>query len=212
MRDIPVFTTENGVGSLVLREIPYKSIAYVKVQDVSDLQAFVSECVSFCRAVGTEAVYASGHEDLASYPFYTAIWEMSLCKDSVPETDAAVFPVTEHTLETWREIYNQRMEHVPNASYMSREEAQQMLLRGDGYFVHKEQNLLGIGIISAERMDALAAVKPGAGRTVACALIHALAGDTVVLEVASENNRAVKLYHELGFLPTREISRWYKIF
>ena len=32
MRNIPVFTTEFGVASLILKEIPYKGTAYVRLQ------------------------------------------------------------------------------------------------------------------------------------------------------------------------------------
>ena len=40
MRDFPMFTTENGVGSLVLREIPYRGVAYVTIRDASAPIAF----------------------------------------------------------------------------------------------------------------------------------------------------------------------------
>jgi hypothetical protein len=33
MRDIPMFTTEYGVASLVLKEIPYQAAAYITIQD-----------------------------------------------------------------------------------------------------------------------------------------------------------------------------------
>ena len=62
MRDFPVFTTENGVGSLVLKEIPYRKVAYITIQDSLFPEAFLSECVDFCRAVGAERIYACGHE------------------------------------------------------------------------------------------------------------------------------------------------------
>ena len=32
-----------------------------------------------------------------------------------------------------------------------------------------------------------------------------------ILEVASTNARAIHLYEKLGFLPTREIKRWYRV-
>ena len=34
MKNIPIFTTDWGVATLLLKEIPYKEIAYVKIQDV----------------------------------------------------------------------------------------------------------------------------------------------------------------------------------
>ena len=34
MRDFPIFSTETGVSSLTLKEIPYKKQAYIRIQDV----------------------------------------------------------------------------------------------------------------------------------------------------------------------------------
>ena len=31
MKDIPAFTTENGIASLILREIPYREEAYIRI-------------------------------------------------------------------------------------------------------------------------------------------------------------------------------------
>ena len=33
MKDFPVFTTEYGVASLILKEIPYQGTAYITLQD-----------------------------------------------------------------------------------------------------------------------------------------------------------------------------------
>lgn len=212
MRDIPIFTTENGVGSLVLREIPYKAAAYIKIQDVSDAEGFLEECISFCKAAGAEKIYASGHRCLRSYPLYTTILEMGMDREDMPETDACLLPVAQQTLETWRKIYNGRMEQVPNAAYMSGEDAKQMLSRSDGYFVYKEGCMIGIGIAGAEKIDAVIAVKSGMGADVLSALSRALSQEKISLEVASANIPALRLYEKLGFHRVREISRWYKLF
>lgn len=212
MRDIPMFTTENGVGSLVLKEIPYSGIAYVTVRDSSVLTEFIRECVEFCKAVGATSVLASGHMDLEAYALHSSIIRMSAPWDAIPETDACLFPVTEKTLPRWREIYNQRMKNVDNAAYMSERASKEMLSRGDGYFIHKDGTLLGIGIASDDKIDCVAAVVRGMGRDVVSALSHALLSDSIILEVASTNERAIKLYTSMGFVQTFEVSRWYKIF
>ena len=212
MRDFPVFTTENGVGSLVLREIPYRGAAYITIRDTSFPNEFLHECVEFCRTVGAERVYASGHEILKEYPFYTAVIRMSGNISAIPETDACLFPVTERTLSHWREIYNDKMENVDNASYMNESAAQEMLKCGNGYFVHADRELLGIGIAGNDRIDCIAAVKPGSGRTLVSALAHGLLLEHITLEVASTNPKAISLYESLGFIQTGEISRWFKIF
>ena len=212
MRDFPMFTTENGVGSLVLKEIPYRGVGYITIRDSSFPTEFIKECADFCRAVGAEHVYASGHEILERYPLQTSVIRMSASWDAIPETDACVFPVTEQTLVRWCEIYNERMKGVDNAAYMSERAAREMLKRGDGYYVHKDGELWGIGIASDDRIDCVASVVPGKGREVVCALSHALMCDRIILEVASTNLRAIRLYESLGFVKTAEISRWYKIF
>lgn len=212
MRDIPVFTTENGVASLGLREIPYRKSAYVTIHDSSFLTEFLSECVDFCRAVGAETVYASGSDCLNSYPLYTTVIRMVASWEIIPEGKASLFPVTDQTLSRWREIYNDKMQNVDNAAYMSEADAKEMLKRGDGYFVHDHGKLLGIGIAADERIDCIASVKPGCGREVLCSLKNAIISDRVVLDVASTNIRAIRLYESLGFIKAAEIKKWYKIF
>ena len=212
MRDFPVFTTENGVGTLVLKEIPYNATAYVTVRDSSFPTEFLQECLEFCRVAGAQTVYASGNRILEAYPLHTAVIKMSASWEAIPHTDACLFPVTKDTLQRFREIYNERMSGVDLSAFMSERAAQQMLERGDGYFIHTNGKLLGIGMVSDDHIDCVAAVEPGGGRDVVCALVQALICDRVILEVASTNLRAIRLYESLGFVKTAEVSRWYKIF
>ena len=211
MRDIPMFTTEYGVASLVLREIPYRQEAYIRIQDTAFPQEFLAECVSFCRMAGAEKVIATGHNYIAQYPLHTAVWCMTRPKEGLPETDALTMPVTEQTLGQWQNIYNTAMADVPNASYMASADSRRMLERGDGYFVHRDGQLLGIGIASGNTIHAIVAVMPGSGKDVLLALTHALSEDQITLEVASANIPAVKLYERLGFIKTAELSCWYLI-
>lgn len=211
MKNIPVFATEFGAASLILKEIPYTAEAYVKIQDTQDPEKLIAECCSFCKMAGAQRVYATGHPYLEKYPIHTAVWRMTVARSALADTDASLFPVTEHTLEQWRSLYNQRMADVPNAAYITVSDAKEMLSRGDGYFVHKDGELLGIGRASGERIDAVIAAKPGAGKEVVLALSHALSGEQAVLEVASANHRALTLYTRLGFLKTAETVCWYKV-
>ena len=211
MHDIPVFTTENGIASLTLKEIPYKSEAYIRIQASETPLALLAECCDFCKGIGAKHIYATGHACLDVYPLYTTLWKMNCPKDCLPETDATVFPVQQETLETWREIYNERMKAVPNASYMTVGDAQKMLQKGNGYFVHREEMLIGIGTAYADTIGTVASVIPRAGENVLLALCKALTDELVTLEVASTNYKAVTLYERLGFVKVAEISKWYKI-
>lgn len=212
MRDFPVFNTEFGVASLVLKEIPYQGAAYITIRDSLEPSKLLKECVDFCRVCGAEAVYASGHEVLEAYPLYTAMWLMRIDREALPETDAAVFPVQEKTLTQWRNIYNNKVKRVPNGAWMTEKDAAQMLRDGSGYFVHRGGELLGIGKVEGSEIQWVASVKSGAGKDVVCALAHAACGDTLELTVASANRKALRLYENLGFVRTKEISRWYEVF
>jgi len=212
MKDIPVFTTEYGAASLILKEIPYRQEAYVRILATEQPTELLRECVSFCRMCGAEHVYAADHPSLEDYPLYTAVVMMQSSRDSMPQTDAALFPVLPETLEQWRGIYNDRMAAVPNASWMTQKDAQAMLQEKDGYFVHRNGKLLGIGRAAGDTIHVIASVVPGAGRDVLAAMGSLITENTVRLTVAESNIRAVKLYEKSGFLKIRELSRWYKIF
>jgi len=211
MRDFPVFTTENGVGSITLKEVTYKGIAYIKIQSSLQPEAFLQECVDFCKMTGAEKIYASGHEMLEKYPLHTAIWQMSTLRMNLPETDAALFPVTEKTADRWRSIYNEKMRPISNSSTMTSMDMDALIQQGGGYYVHRGEDLLGIGIAQGDKVKSVIAVKPGAGETVMLALCSCLSSERVVLEVASTNQPALKLYERMGFLKTAELSRWYDV-
>ena len=211
MKNLPVFTTEYGVASLILKEIPYQETAYIILQDTLEPLLLAKECADFCRACGAERIYARGNDALEKYPLFTAMWEMTCLRESIPDTDAALWPVQEQTLTQWQEIYNQKVKTVPNGAWMTDADAKDILSKGDGYFVHRGDTLLGIGKASTDRIDWVASVKPGAGADVVKALIHATTENRVSLTVASVNRKAVTLYERLGFLKTAEIARWYTI-
>jgi hypothetical protein len=145
MKDLPMFTTEYGIASLILREIPYRQEAYIRIVATEQPCALVEECAAFCRACGAEKVYATGHEDLEKYPLHTVIWLMRGSRGDLFQTDAALWPVLPENVDSWRSIYNERMSAVANAAYMNEADARAMLDAGDGYFIHRDGTLLGIG-------------------------------------------------------------------
>lgn len=212
MRDIPIFDTQWGVGSLVLNQIPYTATAYIRIQSTQNAKEFLQECISFCRACGAEVIYATGDPVCAQYPWHTDIMKMQIAAESIPECDALVFPVTENTAQKWREIYNDKVISVPNAAWLTEKALGEMLDKGDGYFIHKDGALLGIGRAGGDRIDWVASVRPGAGKTVVQALAGILDCETVCLEVASANVKAMQLYESMGFVTSQIISKWYKVY
>ena len=211
MKDIPMFTTEYGVASLVLKEIPYKATAYVKLLSSLEPEKLLHECIQFCRMCGAETIDATGDPILESYPLVTAIYAMQCPREALEPTDDSLFPVTEQTLSKWLQIYNERMASVANAAYMDSRDGKELLKTGDGYFVHKDGKLLGIGKAAGDTIDAIAATEKGMGETVVRALAGALQCETVRLTVAATNDRALRLYERLGFIKIAELSRWYRV-
>jgi len=211
MQNIPMFTSEYGVAGLILESVPYRQEAYIRIQSTREPEKLLEECVKFCASCGAERIYATGHPVLEKYPLHTAILQLNGCRETIGDTDAALFPVQEKTAEKWRSIYNDRMRGVDNAAWISFTGMKKILKEGDAYFVHRNGVLLGIGKAKGDRLDAVASVKSGAGVDVVRALAHGLSEDTVTIEVASTNERALKLYERLGFVPAAELSRWYKI-
>lgn len=213
MRDFPIFTTEYGVSSLFLKEIPYKNIAYIRIRDISEenFGDHMKECVSFCRMVGAERIFAADHPRLENYPLSAAVYEMRGCVPPDPKKTACLFPVTERTVGRWRTHYNEAMKHVDHAQTLESRDEAKILERGGAYFVHREGDLLGIGWVEDGTLLAVAAIQKGAGETVLRTLVTLAKDNRLRLEVVSTNRRAIRLYEKLGFFKTAELTRWYDV-
>lgn len=211
MKDFPVFTTENGVASITLKEIPYRGEAYIQLQDSLNPEALLKECADFCTACGAERVYAAGAGLEDSYPLHVVIYEMRGTPGFDPDGVKHLWPVTAENAGEWRRIYNSRMQGVDHARTLeSRDEAALAESRGT-YFIHEDGTLLGIGWLEDTELKAIAGCRPGAGQAVLNTLISLNPAETLTLEVASTNEKAIALYEKSGFLKTGERVRWYRV-
>lgn len=209
-----MFTTEAGIASLALKEIPYKGEAYVRIRDVQPgkLPELLSECISFCRMVEAESVYAADIAELGLYPLHAAVLEMrGLVRFEAEDLDN-LFPVTDETVSRWRRICNERLYNVDCAATLTAADEKEILSSGGAYFIHRDGELLGTGWIKDGKLLLICSVKPGAGERVLRTLASVNQDEQIVLEVASTNERAIRLYERLGFIKTKELSKWYKIF
>ena len=211
MKDFPVFPTSHGAASLTLKEIPYRREAYIKIQSTQEPELLLEECIGFCTACGAERIYASGHDFLEQFPLHTSVYQMKGCLFLSEEEIPSMFPVTEATVSKWREIYNDKMQRVDNASTLEARDESEILRSGGAYFVHRSGELLGIGWLVEDKLAAVAAVKPGAGEMVCKAMQSLIPQQTITLEVATTNQKAIRLYERQGFLKTEELSRWYRV-
>lgn len=212
MKNIPMFTTEKGVASLILREVPCWAVAYVRLQSVQPGQerAFARECAQFCRAAGAERVYATG-AGLEEFPLHCTVLSMAGQVRTDPTLRREFVPVTELTAGQWRSIYNRRMAAVDNAASLGQADEARLCSSGVAGFVWEDEQLLGIGWLAQGCLMALASAQPGAGERVAHTLLAQAEGQRVELEVASTNTRAIRLYERLGFQTIGELSRWYDL-
>lgn len=211
MKDFPVFTTEYGVASLTLREIPYRKEAYILIQASEEPEELLRECVSFCRICGAEKIYARGHEFLERYPLHTIIYEMQGEARVEQAKVENLWPVTEENIGKWRQMLNERMAGVDNSGTLERCGEREILESGGAYFVHHGGDLLGAGWIAGGELMLVAAFRPGAGERVMHTLMSLVPGQTIRLQVVSTNFRAIRLYEKLGFVRTKERSRWYRV-
>ena len=213
MRDFPFFTTDYGIASLVLKEIPYRQEAFIGIRDVQEdfFQEHLTECVSFCRMAGAQRIYAAGHKKLEEFPLYTKVLKMQGKAWVDPEKEANLFPVTEDTASHWRQIYNTAFACVDNASTLESRDEEKLIASCGAYFVHDCGTLLGIRWVEDNVLLALASVKKGCGDRVLHTLMSRMEGEQMTLEVASTNRRAIELYKRLGFLTVAEVSSWYQV-
>ena len=211
MKDFPVFTTEYGVASLILREVPYRQEAYIHIQASREPGELLKECVSFCRMVGAEKIFARGHEYLESYPLHCVIYEMR-GQASVDEAQVEhLWPVTEQTVGKWRTMMNERMAPVDNAGTLESRNEKDIVGSGGAYFVHRDGELLGGGWIINGELLQVASFQPGAGERVMHTLMSTMPGQELKLDVVSTNAKAIRLYEKLGFIRTKELRRWYRV-
>lgn len=211
MKDIPVFTTEYGIASLMLREIPYRQEAYIRVQTVQPgmAEALVRECVDFCRACGAERIYWSAAETEGE--IHATVYEMRGKAWVDSEKLEQLFPVTQETVIQWRQLMNEKMRDVDNAATVTQKDEERLLQSGGAYFIHRNGKLQGLGWLEDGRLLAVAAIEKGAGERVMHTLMSLAEGSVLTLEVASTNQRAIALYERLGFLKTKEIRNWYRV-
>ena len=213
MRDLPFFITDYGVADLILKEIPYKQTAYIRVHEAQpgELEQLIGECRGFCRMAGADYIYAAGHQELDRWPLYTEVLSMRGTAWVDREKLCSLFPVTEQTVAQWRKVYNERMASVHNSATLETRDEKRIVESAGAYFVHENGELLGIGWLEDTTLLAVASVKPGAGERVMHTLMSLVEGSDMSLEVASTNIRARKLYEKLGFLAVSSVSKWYDV-
>ena len=131
MKDMPVFDTEYGVASLVLKEVPYRQEAYIWIRSALEPEELLRECIAFCRMVGAERIYARGHEVAERHPLRCAVLEMGGSVEPEDALTANLWPVTEDTIGKWRQFLNEKLKTVDNAATLEKRDEKDILEKGE---------------------------------------------------------------------------------
>lgn len=212
MKDIPMFTCEHGMASLILREIPSRGEGYVLPRTVfGDRAALLRTCAQFCRAVGAERVCFLGESEEIGFERYACLRERTVETSALPITNAVAVPLQREDADVWAEVYNRLFRAVPVAQSCTGSDLREILAERQGYFVLRDGKRIGLGRLRRGELAALAAMERGAGTDVLCALAGQLGEPTVRLTCAEENRPAMALYDRLGFTPGTIRECWYTI-
>lgn len=215
MRDIPMFTGQFGVASLIFREIPFSRCAYVLVRSAlpGRMEAFLDECRGFCRAAGAARSLASAESPLP-LPHAYDVLELRCRRQTLqpPEPPVALLPVMPEHAAEYRACYNELFRQVPNAAGCTAAGLEALLARGEqaclalvgaqvaGIAQWTDGVLRAVGVLPAFR---------GLGGPLVRTVCSRMTAAEVTLEVASTNGPALALYRRLGFGADRLCSSWY---
>ncbi|MCI8524859.1 MAG: GNAT family N-acetyltransferase [Oscillospiraceae bacterium] len=214
MKDIPVFTGEHGLASLILREIPRSRCAHVVVHSAlpGRMAALLAECRRFCRLAGADTVLASADEPL-DLPHAYDLLELACAKADLPPSQApvALRPVTAETAGDYLRLYNELFRDVPGAAACTEADLPRMLAQERAFFALERGEITGLGQYAASELRAIAVIprRHGLGRRLALTLFARMPGGEITLQVSSANAPALRLYEKLCFAPRRILSRWY---
>ena len=202
MKDIPIFTSTEGIASLILREIPQRREAYVLIRGIfSDIDRMMSECERFCRAAGAERVYFSGEGDFSAYPVHARLIWRSIRRAALPASGATLVPVTMETAGDWLAHYQARFAAVPLA--------RSCVDTADAWFIRDGGRTIGIGQLCGDELRTVAALAPGRGADCVAALASLSSAERLRLLCAMENAPAMALYDRLGFDRGEMKEIWY---
>ena len=218
MQNIPVFMAEGGTASLILREIPHRSVAYIRLLTIRDLASLSAECVSFCRDCGAETVLITrGPEPLEEFSHAFDTLRLHVNKEvlPMPASPFRLEPMTTDNDAIYQRIYNLCFCDVPGAATYDRAEIRRIYNQNQQAYLALDPSGVpcGIGELHGNELAAIGLLQEyrgqGLGRDLTLTLLSLCPGPEIMLIAASNNHSALSLYDSLGFTVCGKLSMWY---
>ena len=213
MKDIPFFQWEDCVATLALSEIPYRQKAYILVRLCPEekLHSFLAECAAFCSVAGAAEIYASAEPAPAWLPHaYDLVLYACPAKQLQPISKTAVLTSLDKDNQSrFLQVQRTCFCQVDGAATYDWQDCKRMLQSHSGYLWLEGTTVIGIGEIRGSEICTVAVTRPGCGEAMVRALATQTVGQSVIVQTASTNLRAIRLYERLGFRRTKTVSSWY---
>jgi len=217
MKDIPFFTCEAGVATLILREIPRKGWAYVlpRSWQAGQFPALLEKSRRFCVMAGAARVSAGTDEPMEDFAHLHDLVEMRVRRADLPAPNQAVrlVSVGPENEDEFLRIYNELFMPVPNAATYMPDDLERILREEQAVLAEVGGRWAGIGEWRGSELRAVGVLPEfrGLGAPLTLALLGRMEGGELTLRVSTANPRAVRLYERLGFRQTAILSRWYEL-
>ena len=214
--------SQGGTATLILTEIPHRSIAYVVLRTVipGKLPELLGECAAFCRSCGAATCLVSpGDTGLPlSLPHAYDVYLLRTQKDSLPRTfqPFPLEPLHPDNDAVYQRIYNQCFSNVSHALTYSRQQIERIYRSGQQAFLALTDEGLpcGMGELHGNELAAVGLLPEyrGRGKDLTLTLLSHCPGPEITLTVVSDNLPALGMYDKLGFSVSGVESRWYRLF
>lgn len=220
MNNIPVYLSQGGTATLILREIPHKKTAYIILRSFLPqmLPLMIQDCVDFCKGCGAEQCLLSSEDPdvKISLPKAYEILIMQGNKAQLPplDTPAILSPVTPENDSIYQRIYNQCFGTVSHALTYEHAQLERIYREGHHAFLAltPEEQPWGMGELHTNELAAVGILPEfrGQGKRLTLSLLRHCPGPELTLTVVSDNQKAIGLYEALGFRITGTESTWYQ--
>ena len=217
MKNIPMFTGQHGMATLVFKELSFSGSAYVVVRAVwtGETAAFLEECRGFCRAVGAEKIYASWEEK--SLPADHAYDVLGLYREKaglpLPNREVELEELRPENGEEYLRIYNTCFRSVAGAASYDKQDLRRLYGQDCAFLAKMDGQYAAVTEISKEGLESVAVLPEhrGLGHDLSLTVLPMVPNPILRLKVASSNLRALNLYRRLGFVQENVRSRWYQL-